>query len=172
MNPPPERLWGIYDVVHVRLLFAVIDGDPTAVVEHCLKLLKPGGYLQWDEMDPGALHTSSHVSAPSLDALAEIWKNARSTAWISRLPQIFEQNHLSVVATDTFSEHLWQRHMMMEIWCLSADDFAARLESSGSLEKASVLRQLATDAYPEIKRGAFYSHAWRVVVGRTRTDSW
>jgi hypothetical protein len=40
MSSPPEALCGTYDVVHVRLLTAVIDDDdPTSVLNHCLKLL-------------------------------------------------------------------------------------------------------------------------------------
>ena len=39
-NNPPEELYGVYDVVHVRLLLAVIDGDdPGPVLRHCLALL-------------------------------------------------------------------------------------------------------------------------------------
>ena len=36
----PDALCGKYHVVHVRLLFAVIDGnDPTPILNHCIKLL-------------------------------------------------------------------------------------------------------------------------------------
>lgn len=39
-SSPPEALCGKYDVVHVRLLFSVIDGnDPTNILSHCIKLL-------------------------------------------------------------------------------------------------------------------------------------
>ena len=37
---PPEELCAIYDVVHVRMLLAVVDeDDPTPILKHCLKLL-------------------------------------------------------------------------------------------------------------------------------------
>lgn len=48
----PGDLIGKYDFVHVRLLVLVIEqGDPTSLLRNLLKMLKPGGYLQWDDLD-------------------------------------------------------------------------------------------------------------------------
>ena len=53
----PE-LEGLYDVVHVRLLLLVIeDNDPRPVLRNALRMLKKGGYLQWDELDPWKAYT-------------------------------------------------------------------------------------------------------------------
>ncbi|TVY92476.1 N-methyltransferase [Lachnellula willkommii] len=47
--PPPEDLWESYDIVHIRLLSTIVDnGDPSPILQHCLKLLsgqKSQGYL-------------------------------------------------------------------------------------------------------------------------------
>jgi SAM-dependent methyltransferase len=49
--PVPERLCGRFDAVHCRLMMgAVLTGDPKPWVDNFLALLKPGGYLQWDEV--------------------------------------------------------------------------------------------------------------------------
>ncbi|KAL6721257.1 hypothetical protein ACLMJK_000359 [Lecanora helva] len=51
---PEGDMLGVYDVVHVRLLFVVVrDGDPRPVIRSLKRLLKPGGWLQWDELDVG-----------------------------------------------------------------------------------------------------------------------
>jgi SAM-dependent methyltransferase len=43
---------GQFDLVHVRLLVLVLSGETRkSFVECLLKLLKPGGYIQWDELD-------------------------------------------------------------------------------------------------------------------------
>ena len=43
---------GHFDFVHVRLLVLVLSGETQkASVERLFKLLKPGGYIQWDELD-------------------------------------------------------------------------------------------------------------------------
>jgi len=141
---PPDALCGVYDVVHVRLLFGVIKhNDPTAVLKHCIKLLKPDGYLQWDEMDPSLLQPlprAANTPIVCLEALASIWKNANPTGWISQLPQIFGENGLDSVAADTYNECDWQRHMWMELWCLTADDQARALDRTGSAGSADKVR--------------------------------
>ncbi|KAJ8132750.1 hypothetical protein O1611_g874 [Lasiodiplodia mahajangana] len=49
-QPLPEDLHGQYDLVHVRLLVAaMLPDDWDKVVRNLVLLLKPGGYLQWEE---------------------------------------------------------------------------------------------------------------------------
>ncbi|KAI4168868.1 MAG: hypothetical protein LQ343_006081 [Gyalolechia ehrenbergii] len=53
----PE-LEGLYDVVHIRLLLLVIrENNPRAVLKNALRMLKAGGSLQWDELDPWGAYT-------------------------------------------------------------------------------------------------------------------
>ena len=53
-------LEGRYDVVHIRLLLLVIhENDPRPLLRNALRMLKPGGWLQWDDLDPWAAHTVS-----------------------------------------------------------------------------------------------------------------
>lgn len=71
---PPAAFQGFFDVVHVRLVQAVIqDNDPQWIISHCLKLLRPGGYLQWEEFDPMAVTVNAHDGqAPALNALKKM----------------------------------------------------------------------------------------------------
>lgn len=49
-KPVPAELIGIYDVVHIRAFVSVItDGDLTPILSLAWRLLKPGGFLQWEE---------------------------------------------------------------------------------------------------------------------------
>ncbi|KAF4122758.1 hypothetical protein GMORB2_7065 [Geosmithia morbida] len=70
---PPAEFVGYFDVVHVRLITVVIrNDDPRPVLENLTKLLKSGGYLQWDEVD--TIHCQIKTvpgitSAPNLDRL-------------------------------------------------------------------------------------------------------
>jgi hypothetical protein len=49
-SPLATELIGIYDIVHIRTFASVIpDGDLTPVLTVASKLMKPGGYLQWEE---------------------------------------------------------------------------------------------------------------------------
>lgn len=55
-EPPPEFVWA-FDIVHVRLVTVVIrENDPRPLLSNLCKLLKPGGYLQWDEVDSLDFH--------------------------------------------------------------------------------------------------------------------
>lgn len=46
----PSDLNGVFDVVHVRAFGSLInDNDTTPLLETARKLLKPGGFLQWEE---------------------------------------------------------------------------------------------------------------------------
>ena len=63
---PPGHLVGAFDVVHIRLLIAVVkNNDPTTVLKFCYQLLKPGGYLQWDELEPSGARACSHNGSPT-----------------------------------------------------------------------------------------------------------
>ncbi|KAI1655266.1 S-adenosyl-L-methionine-dependent methyltransferase [Daldinia decipiens] len=51
-QPAPKELHGKYDVVHARLLVAaMLPTDWAIVVRNLTELLKPGGFLQWEECD-------------------------------------------------------------------------------------------------------------------------
>ena len=48
----PSELHGRFDLIHLRMLgFGVRDNDPIPILRNLLALLKPGGFLQWDEAD-------------------------------------------------------------------------------------------------------------------------
>ncbi|KAJ5762328.1 uncharacterized protein N7511_005710 [Penicillium nucicola] len=50
--PFPKEHWNRYDLVHVRLLVAAIDEvDYMTAISNLSAILKPGGYLQWEEID-------------------------------------------------------------------------------------------------------------------------
>ncbi|KAK4500103.1 hypothetical protein PRZ48_008289 [Zasmidium cellare] len=69
----PADLQGRYDVVNIRLFMCVIQSlDPMPLLRNLMKLLKPGGYLQWQEYDPvtdKAICADPNASAPKLEAL-------------------------------------------------------------------------------------------------------
>lgn len=49
-KPMPAELIGIYDVVHIRAFVSVItDSNRNPILSVASELLKPGGFLQWEE---------------------------------------------------------------------------------------------------------------------------
>ncbi|KAI1326342.1 hypothetical protein F5Y16DRAFT_230468 [Xylariaceae sp. FL0255] len=53
LSPIPDSLKGIYDVVHIRAFVScVMNEDTRPILSTALSLLKPGGWLQWEESPP------------------------------------------------------------------------------------------------------------------------
>ncbi|RYC57960.1 hypothetical protein CHU98_g8252 [Xylaria longipes] len=51
-QPFPEHMHGKYDLVHIRMLvLAMLPEEWEPVVRNLATLLKPGGYLQWEECE-------------------------------------------------------------------------------------------------------------------------
>ncbi|KAI0157902.1 S-adenosyl-L-methionine-dependent methyltransferase [Hypoxylon sp. FL1284] len=81
-QPFPEELHGVYDLVHVRMVVAaILPNEWTAIVRNLTKLLKPGGWLQWEECNfiaskvlrGGALESSP---TSTVVALTDKWREA------------------------------------------------------------------------------------------------
>ncbi|KAJ5619660.1 hypothetical protein N7510_003644 [Penicillium lagena] len=51
-KPFPKEHWNRYDLVHVRLLVVALEeSEYRAAVSNVHAILKPGGFLQWEEID-------------------------------------------------------------------------------------------------------------------------
>ncbi|KAL8787997.1 MAG: hypothetical protein Q9213_001889 [Squamulea squamosa] len=82
----PNHLVEKYDVIHIGLLVLVARDDPKPLLKNVLSMLKPGGYLQWDEADLGGLYRSTtgpSASKASLDALFKMAEERFNLANIS-----------------------------------------------------------------------------------------
>ena len=105
-DEPTEDMRGVYDVVHIRLVLVVVRADAVRnVVRNLMKLLKPGGWLQWDELDversyvlrlddgSGSSGGSSAwgISTPVMDAMVEGLTSGSLGVWVKGLAQIFEE---------------------------------------------------------------------------------
>ncbi|MCJ1432519.1 hypothetical protein MMC27_001876 [Xylographa pallens] len=82
-DEPPQEFVGQFDIVHVRLVTLVIkNNDPVRLIENLRKLLKPGGYLQWDEVDAIGSYiraADSGMATPALEALFKTFKIPKSS---------------------------------------------------------------------------------------------
>ena len=56
LDPVPTELENTFDVLHLRLLvLGLPTGTWTTASQNILKLLKPGGWIQWEEADFGCV---------------------------------------------------------------------------------------------------------------------
>ncbi|KAI4106420.1 MAG: hypothetical protein L6R37_002218 [Teloschistes peruensis] len=103
-----ENLNGFYDVVRVdNIASHVFNNDPGALMKKFVAMLKPNGYLQWNESDTAhrrqiksQLPYPSHavcLPSPQTDAfLDHIQQHQVPRGWINSLPDIFMRYGLKV----------------------------------------------------------------------------
>ncbi|KAJ5959111.1 uncharacterized protein N7479_006261 [Penicillium vulpinum] len=85
---PPSSLHGQYDVVHLRMWASNLRGkDISSLSRHIKHLLKPGGYLQWEEADLVHQHIKGVKAEDFERNINEIFKRANlDYSWASNLP--------------------------------------------------------------------------------------
>ena len=86
---PPKELIGKFDIVHLRLLLLVVrDNDPAPIIANAAKMLKPGGYIQWDELNVfGAFVATTDVAgvAAGFQSAQEL-ADFTTLEWVKHLP--------------------------------------------------------------------------------------
>ena len=155
----PTDLVSKYDFVHVRLLVLVIQGIEQArqVIRNLQKLLKPGGFLQWDELDCVNMHVkkiSSSVPAPALDQIREMsWSNGRHDWTVSISNYLAEEGF-----TNSNIEYYGDKDDMIRAFneqhLLTMEEFASSLAKIGKEEAALTFYKLIGQAYKESTVGA------------------
>lgn len=154
----PTSLIGRYDIVHIRLFQLVIqDGDPFPVLRNLLKLLKPGGHLQWQEYDSANRTFETLAVAPKLDALNEFLDSGvlklppSRFAWITSFHENFGPSSefgAKLLAHDVRAPPPHLRPMRQEVNLLSMKEYASMLHSAQP-EVADELGRLVSEAEHE-----------------------
>ncbi|KAL8964172.1 MAG: hypothetical protein Q9183_004641, partial [Haloplaca sp. 2 TL-2023] len=103
---PPVELQARYDIVHARLLFVVVrDGDPAPMIKNMMRLLKPGGYLQWDELDVArsfVMKVEEGVRAAGMEET--VGTLARVGHWVGKLAEEMERCGLVDARIESYEE--------------------------------------------------------------------
>jgi SAM-dependent methyltransferase len=92
-NPLPAPLLERYDILCLRHFVSLQPGDPRPLIAGLLSMLRPGGYLHWQEWDltTATVVAPDGVSTPRMQALIDYINDAtRHTAkatWVGDLHQ-------------------------------------------------------------------------------------
>ncbi|KAJ5094156.1 hypothetical protein N7456_010017 [Penicillium angulare] len=143
----PDEFVGFFDIVHVRLITVVVkNNDPRPILANLRKLLKPGGYLQWDEVDTigCSIKTVPGVSAANLDTLFSQLKG-RDT-WKYELKRIMDENGYTDSMLYTYEYGLGMARFWNDVyvstWKEFADNALKTPEESGKLERNAMMETL------------------------------
>ena len=158
-----------FDIVHVRLLVMVIEGDPRLVIRNLFQMLKPGGYLQWDELNCANMHVKklhSSLSAPALDKIKEMAYASGRYNWTLQLPEFMREEGFQEVTMEHFGDNIEFVRAFNELHMLTMEEFAVSLEKIGKKEAASTFHKLIGEAYQESTTGAALCIPRIVCLGR------
>lgn len=122
---PDESMFGRYDIVHVRLIiFVVRHEDPRDIIRNLKKLLKPGGWLQWEELDLSGSHIErgpgNDVAAPTAENALKRVQNISVNHWTTNLPSILAEEGMTKTNRDVYiippqwAKMFSDMHLMME----------------------------------------------------------
>lgn len=170
----PDQMIGIYDVVHVRLLVLVVQkGDPRNILRNILQMLKPGGYIQWDELNYPDTHvrdsgSSSH--SPALHELREMVYSQGRNDWTLRLPEFFAEEGLLEAMIYHFQVLPEFARANSEQHLLTMEEFASSLAEMDHREEATKIMNLIQDAGHEVVNGSALSMPRVVCVGRKASE--
>ncbi|KAJ5916855.1 hypothetical protein N7504_000870 [Penicillium tannophilum] len=166
----PEDLVGVYDIIHISLLALVLkDGDVAGVLGSILKLLKPGGYLQWFEADMLSWKiqtTSPENKTKAIASLMEISqpKDDRfNPTWIPRLPDLFRESGLTAVELDAKDP---PPEMIMPLHYVTFMVYECFTRQANIPEWSEAIREAIPGALRETKAGAANVFTRYTVLGR------
>ena len=171
----PEYMLGIYDIVHVRLLVLVVrDSNPRNVIRNLAKMLKPGGYIQWDDLDYPGTHVRKSVASlctPGLDKLRKMVYSEGRNDWTLELAKIFSEQGLLNTSLNHYEDSLRLAKANGEQHLLTMEEFASSLAQTNRVEEASEIIRLIHEVQAEVSEGAVLSMPRVVCVGEKPNTS-
>ncbi|KAI0197572.1 S-adenosyl-L-methionine-dependent methyltransferase [Astrocystis sublimbata] len=173
-SPVPEEMAGKYDLVHVRhFSFVLQDGEMDGVYANLLKLLKPGGYLQWTEPDVATFRVEKPVTASSDDdggsvmiqlvAASQTQDNRLKPTWVPRMPELFTASGLVNVVADK-REAPADLGLAMHECNLSLHPIIAR--QTQNKEVAQRVEELMPEVCRQTRKGFYLAFTRWTVVGQ------
>ncbi|KAH3005934.1 hypothetical protein KXW60_004372 [Aspergillus fumigatus] len=174
----PGDLRGNYDVVHLRLLVLVVqNSDPLPIINQAYQLLKPGGYIQWDDLNypDGAVVKANalrDVATPAHDAFLRFARSNGRNDWVLDLPHHlmsrhggFEDAHIC-----NYTDRVELRKANGDQYILVMEEFSARLKRAGKMEDAHNIDLMIRGLAEESRRGVGLSMPKAVCVARKKGD--
>ncbi len=175
-QPPPSEERDRYDVVHARLLVAAMNPeDWGTAVRNLVKLLKPGGALQWEECNfahvrhlRGKADSTTSAARSMGIVFREALKEKFAYGW-STLPQIMSDSGLVRVDEDIVSSDriVETREALTANGMAAVFDWARLMSKRGMPGSRSMeeLRELEERAFNDIKSGCYVRSDVHIVLG-------
>lgn len=150
----PASLECQYDLVHVRLLVLVLSGvDPMPVIRRLFQLVRPGGYIQWDELDCVNMKikkVNPSVEAPALEAIRIASHANGRHDWVLDLPRLLNKAGFQDAKLDYYDEGPDLVRAFNDQHLLTMEEFASKLMQNGRAEAAASFVKLIQAGYRSV----------------------
>ncbi|KAL4736247.1 hypothetical protein BDV11DRAFT_211347 [Aspergillus similis] len=174
-KPLPAELIGIYDVVHIRAFGSIItDSNLTPILTAASELLKPGGFIQWEETrgDRWIVESpSAQISTAACDSIVQILLGGGKQRgvqfdWLdvlgTRLDQFGFQNARQLVQEKRKQDFKgWTEDYLM-VWEELAEFFPPKAQAPDVPFSREAWIDLFTNAVKETEQGVVV-HQGRVI---------
>ncbi|MCJ1262459.1 hypothetical protein MMC22_002329 [Lobaria immixta] len=158
LDGTPDDLLSKYDIVHVRLIGLIVENsNPRPIIRNLVKILKPGGYLQWDDLNLPDTHVKTvdeSLQAPALQELRKMIYSRGRNDWPLQLDVTLNEEGFQDARLYHFKGSLELAKANNEHNLLFFEEFASKLASAGNTDEASQLNQLIQAGYKEQLEGA------------------
>jgi SAM-dependent methyltransferase len=179
----PKELLGAYDIVHIRALSSIIiNNDTKPLLSVIQSMLKPGGWLQWDEgaadfiIDAPSSDKSDTITATACQAIRSIMRaggemRRLNREFINELDRHVGENGFENVEVQKFELRKQDYKGWTEDYLMVWEDLTAFFPPKNEQPDAPVTKEgwleLFGNAIKETERGvALYYDGVYTVVGR------
>ncbi|KAI1211886.1 S-adenosyl-L-methionine-dependent methyltransferase [Annulohypoxylon truncatum] len=167
----PEDLVGQYDIVHVRnFVYVLQDDEIPRVLDSLVKLMKPGGYLQWGEVDPTSYRITKTKPGNRVEELDRLMKLALSSntrltpTWVTILGTIFQEGGLEGIECDVREAPPPHINLAVHECSLLIPELLMR--ATENKELAQRLADTMRQALEQTREGAAWTFTRLTVIGR------
>lgn len=170
----PQVMVGVYDVVHARLPPLVMQKiKPGEFLFNLIRMLKPGGYIQWDVFDYPGTHvkkSSNGSDTPALNELREIVYSRGKNNWTLQLPEMFVNQGLIDTEMYQFQDLPEFERANSEQHLSTMEGIALSLMEDDRPKEAASIVQLIREGGAEVAVGSVLSMPRLVCVGRKASE--
>ncbi|TGO65235.1 hypothetical protein BCON_0003g00290 [Botryotinia convoluta] len=166
----PEELVGVYDIVHIRnFLFVLQNHEVLHVLGNLVRMIKPGGYLQWAEPDVASFRIEKTKPENPTNAMNRLLKvsqgqDARlSPTWVPNLPVLYKEIGLEDITSDVKIAPPYHELAFHECSMIIHELFARTTKKQGMAEQ---LRELLPEVAKETRQGSCWAFTRMTVVGK------
>ncbi|KAI4092011.1 MAG: hypothetical protein LQ339_008015 [Xanthoria mediterranea] len=166
---PPAALRRKFDVVHIRLVCLVTVDGPSSMIGNIAMLLKPNGYLQWEELDLSrsvvvVATTDASIKPVAIPRMDTIMKARSQRSLIPKLGEMLCENGFQSVKRYHFEPRMEVMKFHTKMHVLAWAEAAFNMPEGSQLKKE--ISQLLAEVQEEANQGICHGAAKVVFVAQ------